>query len=77
MIVLWPPRTDVMRLTEAFIDANLLVLLVVGSVDRMLVARHRRTRTFLPEVYDRLVEVIRKFIAGGRREWLDSVDPAG
>ena len=47
-----------MRLTEAFIDANLLVLLVVGSVDRMLVARHRRTRTFLPEDYDRLVEVI-------------------
>lgn len=46
------------RLTEAFIDANLLVLLVVGSVDRRLVARHRRTRTFLPEDYDRLVEVI-------------------
>ncbi len=47
-----------MRLTEAFIDANLLVLLVVGSVDRRLVAKHRRTRTFVPEDYDRLVTVI-------------------
>ena len=47
-----------MRLAEAFIDANLLVLLVVGSVDRRLVAKHRRTRTFAPEDYDRLVTVI-------------------
>ncbi len=47
-----------MRLTEAFIDANLLVLLVVGSVDRRLVTKHRRTRTFVPEDYDRLVTVI-------------------
>lgn len=47
-----------MRLSEAFIDANLLVLLVVGSVDRKLVAKHRRTRRFLPEDYDHLVEVM-------------------
>ena len=42
----------------AFIDTNLLVLLLVGSVDRNLVAQHRRTRNFVPEDYDRLVEII-------------------
>ena len=42
----------------AFIDTNLLVLLLVGSVDRDLVARHRRTRNFFPEDYDRLTAMI-------------------
>lgn len=43
---------------NAFIDTNLLVLLVVGSVDRNLIERHRRTRNFVPEDYDRLVALI-------------------
>ncbi len=43
---------------EAFIDANLLVLLVVGSVDRRQVGAHRRARRFAPEDYDRLLKVI-------------------
>ena len=47
-----------MRSKEAFIDANLLVLLVVGQVDRSLVERHRRTRRFTPEDYDRLLGII-------------------
>ena len=48
-----------MRLVdEAFIDANLLVLLVVGLVDRELVATHRRTQIFTPEDYDRLFRII-------------------
>ena len=47
-----------MRLDEAFIDANLLVLLVVGSVDRRLIATHRRTQIFTPEDYDRLFRII-------------------
>ncbi|MCY4586431.1 MAG: hypothetical protein OXB98_10390 [Bryobacterales bacterium] len=47
-----------MRVTEVFIDANLLVLLVVGLVDRRLVGSHRRVRAFQPEDYDRLVEMI-------------------
>ena len=47
-----------MRIAGAFIDTNLLVLLVIGSVDRGLVAKHRRTRTFTPENYDRLIEWI-------------------
>ncbi len=43
-----------MPLAGAFIDTNLLVLLVVGSVDRTLVSRHRRTRNFTLEDFDRL-----------------------
>ena len=47
-----------MRVTEVFIDTNLIVLLVVGSVDRRLINTHRRTRTFQSEDYDRLVNMI-------------------
>lgn len=47
-----------MRPAGAFIDANLLVLLVVGSVERQSVATHRRTRTFTPEDYDRLLRIV-------------------
>lgn len=47
-----------MPAAEAFIDANLLVLLVVGSVDRRQVGKHRRARRFTPEDYDRLLEMI-------------------
>ena len=41
-----------------FIDANLIVLLIVGSVGRDLIARHRRTRIFTIEDYDRLTRAI-------------------
>ncbi len=44
-----------MRRTGTFIDANLLAVLVVGLVDRKLVGKRRRTRTFTPENYDRLL----------------------
>ena len=47
-----------MRHSEAFIDANLLVLLVVGRVGRGEVRKHRRTRRFSPEDYDRLSEAV-------------------
>lgn len=47
-----------MPATEAFIDSNLLVLLVVGSVDRGQVGKHRRARSFTPEDYDRLLGMI-------------------
>ena len=47
-----------MPFDEAFIDTNLLVLLVVGSVDRELVDTHPRTQRFTPEDYDRLAEII-------------------
>lgn len=41
-----------------FIDANLIVLLVVGLVGRDLITRHRRTREFLVEDYDRLTRAV-------------------
>ena len=41
-----------------FIDANLLVLLVVGSVSRDLIPKHRRLREFGVEDYDLLLNVI-------------------
>ena len=45
---------------EAFIDSNLLVLLVVGSVDPGRITSHSRTRTFTPEDYKRLLSITRK-----------------
>ena len=37
-----------------FVDANLLVLLVVGSTDTRLITKHRRLQTFEPEDYEHL-----------------------
>ncbi len=44
--------------TGLFIDANLLVLFVVGSVDHELIRKHRRLRGFTAEDYERLVNII-------------------
>ncbi len=41
-----------------YIDANLLVLLVVGSVGRDLIAKHRRLREFSVEDYQCLLNLI-------------------
>lgn len=43
---------------EWFIDANLLVLLVVGITDRSLISKHRRLRTFTSGSYDRLIALV-------------------
>lgn len=43
---------------EALVDANLLILLVVGSVDPRLIRTNKRTRNFTPEDYDRLLDLI-------------------
>ena len=40
------------------IDASLLVLLVVGSVDRGLIAKHRRLREYTEEDYGILVDLL-------------------
>lgn len=40
------------------IDANLLVLLVVGKTGRQLISKHRRLRKFETQDYDRLVRVV-------------------
>ena len=41
-----------------FIDANLLVLLVVGSAGRDYIAKHRRLRRFSKEDFDLLLRLI-------------------
>ncbi len=41
-----------------FIDANLLILLVVGRVQRDLIGIHRRLKTYSPSDYDILVGLI-------------------
>ncbi len=41
-----------------FIDANLIVLLVVGLAGRELIAKHRRTRMFTVEDFDRLIRAV-------------------
>ena len=43
---------------EWFIDANLLVLLVVGITDRSLIAKHKRLRAFANDDYDRLIALV-------------------
>ena len=41
-----------------FLDTNLLVLLVVGSVSRDLISKHRRLEDYTVEDFDILVEVL-------------------
>lgn len=41
-----------------FIDANLLVLLTVGSVGRDLIAKHRRLREYTAEDYEILLNLL-------------------
>ena len=41
-----------------FIDANLFVLLVVGSVGRDLIAKHRRLRAHTVDDYDTLLDLL-------------------
>ncbi len=41
-----------------FIDANLLVLLIVGSVDTRLIAKHRRLRGYSATDYDTLIRLL-------------------
>ena len=53
-----PTRRRLVRRTGLFIDANLLVLLVVGATGRKLIAKHRRLRTFEEDDYDLLVNLI-------------------
>lgn len=44
--------------TRIFVDANLLVLLVVGETDRKLIAKHRRLREFHEDDYERLIKLV-------------------
>ena len=44
--------------TDCFIDANLLVLLVVGGEDRELITKHRRLKGYTGDDYDLLRRLI-------------------
>ena len=46
--------------TETFLDANLIVLLIVGAVGRERISQHKRTRRFPPEDYDRLLDLLER-----------------
>ena len=41
-----------------FIDANLLLLLVVGNANPSAIARHRRLQEFTPDDYYMLIDLI-------------------
>lgn len=47
-----------MRPTGFFIDANLFVLLVVGSVGTEMIAKHRRLREYSEEGYEALISLL-------------------
>ena len=47
-----------MPLTGYFIDANLLVLLIVGNTDKALISKHRRLRGYSVEDYDILIDAL-------------------
>lgn len=40
------------------LDANLLVLLVVGTASRRLISKHKKTKTFSVADYDRLIAML-------------------
>ena len=44
-----------------YIDANLLVLLVVGGVGRELIAKHRRLHEYTVEDYETLLDLVGRF----------------
>ncbi len=46
---------------SVLLNTNLFLLLVVGLHDRTLVGRHRRTRDFIPEDFDLLVDSIDRY----------------
>lgn len=43
-----------------FLDANLLVLLVVGSESKEIIVKHRRLEEYSPEDYDLLLDRLRE-----------------
>ena len=56
-----PSRPDGDPPSGVFVDANLLVLLVAGALDPEIIAKHRRLRTFGPEDFERVQEMVGRF----------------
>ncbi len=67
------PSDEVQRLVARYrrkgvlVDANLLLLWCVGSIDRRLVTQFKRTRTYVPEDFDLLCRLLGQF-----ERWLTS-----
>ena len=43
------------------LDSNLIVLYVVGALDKNLLRRHRRTQAYVPEDFELLLDIMAKF----------------
>ena len=56
-----PSRPEGVPPSGVFVDANLLVLLVAGALDQDIITRHRRLRTFGPEDFERVQEMVSRF----------------
>ena len=54
----WPYLTEPMPPNGYFIDANLLVLHVVGDVGRDLIQKHKRSKEFTVEDYETLLGLL-------------------
>lgn len=48
-------------MNKILLDANLLVLLIVGFTDRNLILRHKKTKTFEKADYNLLVEILSRY----------------
>ena len=46
-------------MTDYLVDANLLVLLIVGRYDRQHISRHRRLKQYTIDDYDHLVDMLK------------------
>lgn len=55
-------------LNSVLVDTSILVLLVVGATDRNIIAKHKRTRSFIPRDYDELTSRLSTF----REIWVTS-----
>ncbi len=53
-----PYQPDHYPMHRVFVDSNLLVLLVAGHTDPAIIHRHKRLRTFGPEDFERLCEML-------------------
>jgi hypothetical protein len=60
-MILLDRMTALQRGGRILLDSNLLLLLTVGSFDRSLIARYKRTDTFRASDYDLLVTIVEPF----------------
>ena len=47
--------------TGILVDTNILLLYIVGLVNRQRIPKFKRTNQFIPEDYDLLVQILKSF----------------